>query len=176
MTITCPKSIQGVPYRWFTKPLTTSQVDGKTYKAGGKVAILQCPVPGWSDVMVFQPDDEDWWDNLPSDVAIRAAIRGPARNGNDLIGYALPLRNQPSELQEHIKGLQPQQVKPPRQVELSLTPKPRLQKRQKDRRPSGSNDDALVGLLELAARDRNCKVYQLVDELLWQAVQEGKLQ
>ena len=164
-----PSSIQGVPYRWVTRPLTSSRLNGKTYKAGGKVAILQCPVPGWSDVMVFQPDDEDWWDDLPSDVSIRAAIRGPARNGDDLIGYALPLRNQPSELQEHIQGLQP------KQVELPLTRKPRLQKRQKDRRPRGSHDDALLGLLELTARDRNCEVHQLVNELLWQAVQEGKL-
>ena len=41
MISTYPKSIQGVPYRWLTRPLTTSSVGGRTYKAGGKVAILQ---------------------------------------------------------------------------------------------------------------------------------------
>ena len=44
-----------------------------------------------------------------------------------------------------------------------------------DRRPRGLQDDALVGLLELTARDRGVKVCELVNELLWQAVQEGKL-
>ena len=50
------------------------------------------------------------------------------------------------------------------------TPKPLA-----DRRPRGLQDDALVGLLELTARDRGVKVCELVNELLWQAVQEGKL-
>ena len=65
---------------------------------------------------------------LPCRAKSPSSLRGPARNGEDLIGYALPLRNQPTELQEHIQGLQPKQVK------LPLTRKPRLQKRQKDRR------------------------------------------
>lgn len=44
-----------------------------------------------------------------------------------------------------------------------------------DRRPRGEQDDALVALLELAARDRGVKACELVNELLWQAVREGKL-
>jgi hypothetical protein len=44
-----------------------------------------------------------------------------------------------------------------------------------DRRPRGEQDDALVALLELAARDRGVKVCELVNELLWQAVHEGKV-
>lgn len=44
-----------------------------------------------------------------------------------------------------------------------------------DRRPRGEQDDALVALLELTARDRKVKVCELVNELLWQAVKEGKL-
>ena len=64
---------------------------------------MHSPVEGFVDVMVFEPDNEDWWSVVPSNMPIRAAVRGPAQNGNDLIAWALPLANQPSELQAAIK-------------------------------------------------------------------------
>ena len=57
---------------------------------------------GFADVLVYEPDTEDWWRVVPADVVIRAAIRGPAQNGSDLIAWALPLANQPSETQRRI--------------------------------------------------------------------------
>jgi len=64
---------------------------------------MHSPVESFVDVMVFEPDNEDWWGIVPSNMPIRAAVRGPAQNGNDLIAWALPLANQPSELQAAIK-------------------------------------------------------------------------
>ena len=98
-TINYPKSIEAVPYRW--RNLEQSVKNGK--KQGGKTAFMHSPVEGFADVMVFEPDHEDWWAIVPSTVPIRAAIRGPAQNGNDLIAWALPLANQPSETQAAIK-------------------------------------------------------------------------
>jgi hypothetical protein len=98
-TINYPKSIEAVPYRW--RNLEQSVRNGK--KQGGKTAFMHSPVEGFADVMVFEPDHEDWWAVVPSTVPIRAAIRGPAQNGNDLIAWALPLANQPSETQAAIK-------------------------------------------------------------------------
>lgn len=98
-TINYPKSIEAVPYRW--RNLEQSVKNGK--KQGGKTAFMHSPVEGFADVMVFEPDHEDWWAVVPSTVPIRAAIRGPAQNGNDLIAWALPLANQPSETQAAIK-------------------------------------------------------------------------
>lgn len=98
-TINYPKSIEAVPYRW--RNLEQSVRNGK--KQGGKTAFMHSPVKGFADVMVFEPDHEDWWSVVPSTVPIRAAIRGPAQNGNDLIAWALPLANQPSETQAAIK-------------------------------------------------------------------------
>lgn len=98
-TINYPKSIEAVPYRW--RNLEQTVKNGK--KQGGKTAFMHSPVEGFADVMVFEPDHEDWWAVVPSTVPIRAAIRGPAQNGNDLIAWALPLANQPSETQAAIK-------------------------------------------------------------------------
>lgn len=98
-TINYPKSIEAVPYRW--RNLEQSVRNGK--KQGGKTAFMHSPVEGFADVMVFEPDHEDWWAVVPSTVPIRAAIRGPAQNSNDLIAWALPLANQPSETQAAIK-------------------------------------------------------------------------
>jgi hypothetical protein len=98
-TINYPKSIEGVPYRW--RNLEQTVKNGK--KQGGKTAFMHSPVEGFADVIVFEPDHEDWWAIVPSTVPIRAAIRGPAQNGNDLIAWALPLANQPSETQAAIK-------------------------------------------------------------------------
>jgi galactose-1-phosphate uridylyltransferase len=98
-TINYPKSIEAVPYRW--RNLEQTVKNGK--KQGGKTAFMHSPVEGFADVIVFEPDHEDWWAVVPSTVPIRAAIRGPAQNGNDLIAWALPLANQPSETQAAIK-------------------------------------------------------------------------
>ena len=98
-TINYPKSIEAVPYRW--RNLEQTVKNGK--KQGGKTAFMHSPVEGFADVIVFEPDHEDWWAIVPSTVPIRAAIRGPAQNGNDLIAWALPLANQPSETQAAIK-------------------------------------------------------------------------
>ena len=100
-TINYPKSIEAVPYRWRNFQQTVK--NGK--KQSGKTAFMHSPVEGFDDVIVFEPDHEDWWAIVPSTALIRAAIRGPADNGNDLIAYALPLANQPSETQAAIKEL-----------------------------------------------------------------------
>lgn len=97
-TSTTPKNIEAVPYRWFNT--TRSVKEGK--KQGGKVAVMHSDAPGFADVLVYEPDHEDWWRVVPSDVTIRAAIRGPAQNGSDLIAWALPLVNQPTETQKRI--------------------------------------------------------------------------
>jgi hypothetical protein len=176
-TKTYPKSIEGVPYRWIGTPQTVARVDGHTYKSGGRTAVLNCPVPGWHDVLVYEPDSEDWWDLLPSDARIRAAVRGPARNGEDLVGYALPLRNQPSELQAYIREQQgrqqvaaePEAVIEQPELVFEEAAKPRL-KRQSDRRPRGTHDDGLLCILEELAARKNVRVCDLVNELLWRAV------
>lgn len=70
------------------------------------------------------------------------------------------------------------QVLGPETIEPAPAKAPRVQGKLKplaDRRPRGEQDDALVALLELAARDRGVKVCELVNELLWQAVHEGKV-
>ena len=176
MTTTQPKSIEGVPTRWFSRPLTTCRVGGKTYKAGGKVAVLNCPVPGWVCVQVYAPDDEEWWDSVPSDMPIRAAIRNAARNGEDLIGYALPLRNQPSALQQHIKGLAPAECPPePKQPWADAFYEGLRRRNQKpeklvERRPRGIKDEELMQALEMVAKASGHRVCDEVNALLWEAV------
>lgn len=98
-TTTTPKNIEAVPYRWFH----SKQSDTNGKKQGGKVAVMHSEHQGFVDVLVYEPDNEDWWAIVPSTVPIRAAIRGPAQNGNDLIAWALPLANQPFETQAAIK-------------------------------------------------------------------------
>lgn len=178
-TKTYPKSIEGVPYRWIGTPQTIARVDGHTYKSGGRTAVMNCPVPGWHDVLVYEPDQEDWWGLLPSDARIRAAVRGPARNGEDLVGYALPLRNQPTELQVYIREArlqaapapepQPEPVVEQPELVFAEAEKPRL-KRQVDRRPRGVHDDGLLCILEELAARKDVRVCDLVNELLWRAV------
>jgi hypothetical protein len=186
---THPKSIEGTPYRWLSRPLTVARVDGRTYKSGGKVAVLNCPVPGWTDVQVYAPDEEDWWDNVPSDSCIRAAVRGPSRRGDDLIAYALPLRNQPSALQAYIKGLQPAQVAPPEpeqthewadafhaglQHQQAAKTAARFDRKSQgrlaDRRPHGRTDESLMLMLERVATARQAKVCDVINDLLWEGV------
>ena len=110
-----PKSIEAVPYRWFQ----TSKKESKGKKQGGKVAVLHSPNTSYNDVLVYEPDNEDWWDIVPSNMPIRVAVREPAQNGLDLIAWALPLANQPSELQAVIK-----QRKPDVQVMIEKKPDP----------------------------------------------------
>jgi hypothetical protein len=177
--LTYPKSIEGTPYRWLSRPLTTARLNGRTYKSGGKVAILSCPVPGWADVQVYQPDEEDWWDSLPPDEPIRAAVRGPSRRGDDLIAYALPLRNQPTELQRHIKGLTAEQLPLPEPPPESEHPwadafyeglRRRESQRLVERRPRGVKDEELMRLLEQIAKTSGNRVCDTVNALLWEAV------
>jgi len=113
-----PKNIEAVPYRWFNSSKTVN--GGK--KQGGKVAVMHAETEGFADVLVYEPDHEDWWRVVPSDVTIRAAIRGPAQNGSDLIAWALPLANQPTETQQRIKERIPElNIMPDDQAE---TPQP----------------------------------------------------
>lgn len=98
-TSVTPKNIEAVPYRWFH----TAKTNNGGKKQGGKVAVMHAETEGFADVLVYEPDHEDWWRVVPSDVTIRAAIRGPAQNGSDLIAWALPLANQPTETQQRIK-------------------------------------------------------------------------
>ncbi len=172
-----------MPSRWFSRPLTTCRHNGRIYKAGGKVAVLTCPVPGWLYVQVYQPDNEDWWDSVPPDVPIRAAIRKAARNGEDLIAYALPLRNQPSALQKHIRGLTAQQLPmpDPKPAPLAEPGHPwadafyeglrrRQEKRQVERRPRGATDEGLMQMVERIATATDERVCDTVNKLLWEAV------
>ena len=108
-----PKSIEAVPYRWFQ----TSKKENKGKKQGGKVAVLHSPDTNYNDVLVYEPDNEDWWDVVPSKMPIRVAVREPAQNGLDLIAWALPLANQPSELQAAIKERKPE-------IEVMIEKKP----------------------------------------------------
>jgi len=178
-SIAYPKSIEGVPTRWFSRPLSTCRFNGHTYKAGGKVAVLNCPVPGWLYVQVYQPDEEDWWGSVPPDVPIRAAIRKAARNGEDLIGYALPLRNQPSELQRHIKGLTAEQLPLPEPPPAPEHPwadafydglRRRESQRLVERRPRGIKDEELMRMIEHIAKTSGNRVCDTVNALLWEAV------
>jgi len=97
-----PSSIEAIPYRWFN---SAASITGSK-KQGGKVAVMHSDLEGFADVLVYEPDTEDWWAIVPSDVVIRAAIRGPASTRNDLIAWALPLANQPTETQNRIKERQ----------------------------------------------------------------------
>lgn len=169
-----PKSIEGVPYRWISQPLSVASLEGRTYKRGGRTAVMHCPVPGFDDVLIYQPDGEDWWDQLPPDTAIRAAIRGPARNGADLIGYALPLRNQPSELQRHMGGV-PQQLEIPEPApwaEAIQEGREHRQRsdRQRDRRPRGTTDEELMLMVERIAKAHQVRACDAVNMLLREAI------
>lgn len=116
--MTIPANIEAIPYRWFNTPSTNK--NGK--KQGGKVAVMHSNVLDFADVLVYEPDNEEWWDLVPADVLIRAAIRGPAQNGSDLIAWALPLGNQPTETQNRIKERQPESVMSQNTITLAVEP------------------------------------------------------
>ena len=95
------KSIEAPIIRFFHTPVSWD----KGVKNGGMTAVVKLPddknTEGWNDVLVYEPDSpgESWWDLVPRKSVIRVSIREVAKNKQDLIGFALPLQNQPSELQ-----------------------------------------------------------------------------
>ena len=96
-----PKSVESEVTRFFY----TRQRDNKGKKNGGMVAVLKLPNTEWNDVQVYQPDTDgdQWWSLLNKGMNIRAAVREVANNKEDLIAFALPLKNQPSETQALIR-------------------------------------------------------------------------
>jgi len=100
-TTNFPKSVEAPIIRFFHTPVSWD----KGVKNGGMTAVVKLPddknTEGWNDVLVFEPDSpsESWWDLVPRKSVIRVSIREVAKNKQDLIGFALPLQNQPSELQ-----------------------------------------------------------------------------
>jgi len=100
-TTNFPKSVEAPIIRFFHTPVSWS----KGVKNGGMTAVVKLPdsqnCGGWNDVLVYEPDSpgESWWDLVPRNTVIRVSIREVAKNKQDLIGFALPLKNQPSELQ-----------------------------------------------------------------------------
>jgi len=100
-TTNFPKSVEAPIIRFFHSPVSWD----KGVKNGGMTAVVKLPADqnegGWNDVLVYQPDmDSDkWWDLVPRNTVIRVSIREVAKNKQDLIGFALPLQNQPSDLQ-----------------------------------------------------------------------------
>ena len=100
-TTNFPKSVEAPIIRFFHSPVSWD----KGVKNGGMTAVVKLPedknTEGWNDVLVYEPDSpgESWWDLVPRNTVIRVSIREVAKNKQDLIGFALPLKNQPSELQ-----------------------------------------------------------------------------
>ena len=100
-TANFPKSVEAPIIRFFHSPVSWD----KGVKNGGMTAVVKLPADqnegGWNDVLVYEPDvdGENWWDLVSRKSVIRVSIRGVAKNKQDLIGFALPLKNQPSELQ-----------------------------------------------------------------------------
>ena len=98
---TFPKSIEAPVVRFFY----TRARENKGKKNGGMVAVLKLPETEWNDVQVYQPDSDgdQWWSLLNKGMSIRASVREVANNKEDLIAFALPLKNQPSETQALIR-------------------------------------------------------------------------
>jgi len=100
-TANFPKSVEAPIIRFFHSPVSWD----KGVKNGGMTAVVKLPddknTEGWNDVLVYESDDPSvsWWDLVPRNTVIRVSIREVAKNGRDLIGFALPLQNQPSDLQ-----------------------------------------------------------------------------
>jgi hypothetical protein len=100
-TTNFPKSVEAPIIRFFHSPISWD----KGVKNGGMTAVVKLPADqnegGWNDVLVYQPDmdGDKWWDLVPRNTVIRVSIREVAKNKQDLIGFALPLQNQPSDLQ-----------------------------------------------------------------------------
>lgn len=81
-------------------------------KTGGLSAIVRIPdelnEEKWGEVQVFQPDNEEehpgWYDLVTKELEIRLCVRGEAKRENELLGKALPLKNQPTLTQRIIKA------------------------------------------------------------------------
>jgi hypothetical protein len=114
-TTNFPKSVEAPIIRFFQSPVSWD----KWVKNGGMTAVVKLPDSqnegNWNDVLVYEPDSpgESWWDLVPRNTVIRVSVREVARNGKDLIGFALPLRNQPSDLQALIAEKKEAELEPP---------------------------------------------------------------
>ena len=100
---TFPKSIEAPITRFFHAP--TRDNNGK--KNGGMVAVLKFNPEQWKgDVLVFEPDVDgfEWWSHVSRNAVIRASVREVAKNKEDLIAFALPLKNQPTATQEMVRA------------------------------------------------------------------------
>ena len=100
-----PKSIEAPITRFFHAPTR----DNKGKKNGGMVAVLKFDqsVFAWDgDVLVFEPDVDgaEWWSHVSRNAVIRASVREVAKNKEDLIAFALPLKNQPTATQEMVRA------------------------------------------------------------------------
>jgi hypothetical protein len=139
MTTDFPKSVEAPVLRFFHSPVTWDS----GVKNGGMTAVVKLPDGDWNDVLVYEPDapDETWWDVLPRNTVIRAAIREPAKkNPKDLIAFALPLKNQPSATQKLLAQLmdndkaddQPNQPEPTDGDKLEAQLKEEVEKKQRN--------------------------------------------
>jgi hypothetical protein len=100
---TFPKSIEAPITRFFHAPTR----DNKGKKNGGMVAVLKFDQEQWKgDVLVFEPDVDgsEWWNHVSRNAVIRASVREVAKNKEDLIAFALPLKNQPTATQEMVRA------------------------------------------------------------------------
>jgi len=100
---TFPKSIEAPITRFFHAPTR----DNKGKKNGGMVAVLKFDESEWKgDVLVFEPDVDgaEWWSHVSRNAVIRASVREIAKNKEDLIAFALPLKNQPTATQEMVRA------------------------------------------------------------------------
>ena len=100
---TFPKSIEAPITRFFHAPTR----DNKGKKNGGMVAVLKFDESEWKgDVLVFEPDVDgaEWWSHVSRNAVIRASVREIAKNQEDLIAFALPLKNQPTATQEMVRA------------------------------------------------------------------------
>ena len=100
---TFPKSIEAPITRFFHAPTR----DNKSKKNGGMVAVLKFDESEWKgDVLVFEPDVDgaEWWSHVSRNAVIRASVREIAKNQEDLIAFALPLKNQPTATQEMVRA------------------------------------------------------------------------
>lgn len=146
-TTNFPKSVEAPILRFFQSPATYD----KGVKNGGLTAVVKLPdsqnYGNWNDVLVYEPDSpgESWWHLVPRDAVIRVSIREVARNGKDLIGFALPFGNQPSDLQALIAEKKEAELEPP-------TPEPR--------EPEMTNADKLEEQLkkDIEKKQRNAQL------------------
>ena len=133
-TTNFPKSVEAPIIRFFHSPVSWD----KGVKNGGMTAVVKLPVDqnegGWNDVLVYEPDGDGskWWDLVPRKTVIRVSIREVAKNKQDLIGFALPLGNQPSELQALIAEKQEAEQEKEQPVQPEITEGDKLEAQLKE--------------------------------------------